>query len=202
MKSLNSRPLKEINTLCRLLVPAANKVCCTHKIRASSTYSFFILLEGEVYLHVKAGVMLPISAPMILGLGGLCGSHRDVTLSRSQVDVVLMEVLTHTAQAIVDHAGMWKPVACVISYNMGMYNDYFSLLVHNDTYNVIRKCILLIDDMRQRSGKKVLVAKFIVESTGLSRSAVMKMLASLKKGGYIQIENGFLVRLLRLPAKY
>ncbi|WP_434587311.1 helix-turn-helix domain-containing protein [Klebsiella sp. R390] len=41
-----------------------------------------------------------------------------------------------------------------------------------------------------------------MQRTRLSRSSVMKILAQLKQGGYIQLEDGVLTSLNHLPAKY
>ena len=53
-------------------------------------------------------------------------------------------------------------------------------------------------DLRQSNS----AAKYILERTRLSRSTVMKMLSQLKQGGYIDIEDGVLKAVHRLPDKY
>ena len=48
----------------------------------------------------------------------------------------------------------------------------------------------------------VSAAQYIQQKTSLSRSSIMKILAQLKKGGYISIENGILLTIEHLPLKY
>ncbi|MGK4720453.1 helix-turn-helix domain-containing protein, partial [Salmonella enterica] len=47
-----------------------------------------------------------------------------------------------------------------------------------------------------------IVLNFIKRRTGISRSRTMKILSELKKGGYIQIDNGRLTALGKLPVAY
>lgn len=54
------------------------------------------------------------------------------------------------------------------------------------------------EDMRS----KIPIERFIRNRTHLSRSSIMKILADLKTGGYISIENGRLVAIHHLPQKY
>lgn len=44
--------------------------------------------------------------------------------------------------------------------------------------------------------------KYIREKTHLSRSGVMRILADLKTGGFIEMEEGRLIKINKLPAKY
>ncbi|CAM6830726.1 helix-turn-helix domain-containing protein [Klebsiella michiganensis] len=48
----------------------------------------------------------------------------------------------------------------------------------------------------------VTAEKYIREKTRLSRSGVMRILAALKTGGFIEMEEGKLIKINKLPAKY
>lgn len=54
------------------------------------------------------------------------------------------------------------------------------------------------DNIRQQ----IAAYQYILDRTHLSRSSVMKMLAALKKGGYIELEQGKLVAINHLPARF
>jgi len=70
------------------------------------------------------------------------------------------------------------------------------------TYEVLR--FQLLELMREPDSvrESISVSKYVLERTRLSRSTVMKMLAQLKQGGYIELEDGVLKALHHLPAKY
>ncbi len=46
------------------------------------------------------------------------------------------------------------------------------------------------------------VEKYIRTKTHLSRSGILKILAELKTGGYVEMDEGRLVKINKLPAKY
>ncbi|MHA0938650.1 helix-turn-helix domain-containing protein, partial [Enterobacter kobei] len=48
----------------------------------------------------------------------------------------------------------------------------------------------------------ITVESYIREKTHLSRSGVMRILAGLKKGGYIEMQRGVLINIVKLPEKY
>lgn len=46
------------------------------------------------------------------------------------------------------------------------------------------------------------VSDYILEKTRLSRSRVIKILGDLRIGGYIEINQGILIKINKLPEKY
>jgi DNA-binding IclR family transcriptional regulator len=59
---------------------------------------------------------------------------------------------------------------------------------------------LMEEDEAYRLG--VTAERYIREKTQLSRSGVMRILADLKTGGFIEIDEGRLIKINKLPAKY
>lgn len=62
----------------------------------------------------------------------------------------------------------------------------------------------LIKLMEEEEGYRysVTAERYIREKTRLSRSGVMRILAALKTGGFIEMEEGKLIKINKLPAKY
>jgi CRP-like cAMP-binding protein len=50
--------------------------------------------------------------------------------------------------------------------------------------------------------RSITVERYIREKTQLSRSGVMRILADLKTGGFIEMEDGRLIKINKLPARY
>ena len=97
---------------------------------------------------------------------------------------------------------MWEVLAkhmVVVSSKLFSYSRQLSAPT---AYEVI--CSQLIELMHEsESLRETLSAeRFIRDRTHLSRSSIMKILADLKTGGYISIENGRLVAIHHLPQKY
>ncbi|MEG2565997.1 MAG: helix-turn-helix domain-containing protein, partial [Acinetobacter sp.] len=69
-------------------------------------------------------------------------------------------------------------------------------------YEVIRVQLLELMNEPTEYKNNVSAAHYIRQKTGLSRSSIMKILAQLRKGNYIRIENGTLKEIYRLPHKY
>ena len=69
-------------------------------------------------------------------------------------------------------------------------------------YEMIRQQLVLLmqeDDSFRRS---VTAERYIRDKTHLSRSGVMRILADLKTGGFIEMEEGRLIKINKLPARY
>ncbi|WP_244207820.1 helix-turn-helix domain-containing protein [Rahnella inusitata] len=50
--------------------------------------------------------------------------------------------------------------------------------------------------------ENIAAANYIQLKTQLSRSTIMKVLAQLKQGGYVKIDNGILKEISHLPLRY
>jgi CRP-like cAMP-binding protein len=59
---------------------------------------------------------------------------------------------------------------------------------------------LMNEDESYRRG--ITAERYIRDKTQLSRSGVMRILADLKAGGYVEMEEGRLIKINKLPAKY
>lgn len=46
------------------------------------------------------------------------------------------------------------------------------------------------------------IEKYISERCYLGRSGIMKILSDLRKGGYVEIKRGKLIKIIKLPEKY
>lgn len=67
---------------------------------------------------------------------------------------------------------------------------------------MIRQQLLKLMDEDEHYRSSITAERYIREKTQLSRSGVMRILADLRTGGFIDIEEGKLIRINKLPAKY
>jgi CRP-like cAMP-binding protein len=88
---------------------------------------------------------------------------------------------------------------------MHVTNRLYNNMMHRiapSAYEMIRQ--QLIDLMREEDTyrKSMTAESYIRDKTHLSRSGVMRILADLKTGGFIEMEEGRLIKINKLPAKY
>ena len=69
-------------------------------------------------------------------------------------------------------------------------------------YEMIRQQLLRLMEEEADYRHSVTAERYIREKTQLSRSGVMRILADLKTGGFIEMEEGKLIKINKLPAKY
>lgn len=69
-------------------------------------------------------------------------------------------------------------------------------------YEMIRQQLIKLMEEDESYRSSVTAERYIREKTQLSRSGVMRILADLKTGGFIEIEEGRLIRINKLPARY
>lgn len=92
----------------------------------------------------------------------------------------------------------------VSAFTLAIILDSYSERNFGNRYHVIRSMIYRYQKQREEG---ILpdrsLAGFILKRTKMSRSYLFKILADLKSGGYIEIENGKLTAILKeLPEKY
>ena len=67
---------------------------------------------------------------------------------------------------------------------------------------MIRQQLIKLMEEDESYRSSVTAERYIREKTQLSRSGVMRILADLKTGGFIEMEEGRLIKINKLPAKY
>ncbi|MDA8481279.1 helix-turn-helix domain-containing protein [Citrobacter sp. Awk 4] len=157
-----------------------------------------IIVSGSVEAHRTADHLLVVrvSAPSILGLG-ISDSYIITAEPCKIATLSLAEVHQH-----IQELGMWEVLAkhmVVVSSKLFSYSRQLSAPT---AYEVI--CSQLIELMHESESLRetLSVERFIRDRTHLSRSSIMKILADLRLGGYISIENGRLLAIHHLPQKY
>ena len=77
------------------------------------------------------------------------------------------------------------------------------MLTSNNAYGKVRFAIEWLSSAADAYRQSYTLVSFICSRTNLSRSRVLDILKELKQGGYIEVDNGYFVRLCRdLPDGY
>lgn len=166
-------------------------------VRMNIQRECLILIKGKVNLIDSHGDSIcTISAPLILGIPGCFGYFTELQF-RICGAAVISRISTLEIDNFLTKENMWRHAAHIISFNY-----IFILMMNNELRNLhqpvkkrVISSILLLDDCQKLTMDKIFLAKFIISSTSLSRSAVMKSIHHLKENGMIYVDQGVLIKI-------
>ncbi|WP_312213390.1 helix-turn-helix domain-containing protein [Pseudescherichia sp.] len=101
-----------------------------------------------------------------------------------------------------DAFDLWHDIACILAQRMMIMSMRESELVGIDAYGKIRTLLMELALYPREIRNQIKAASFIQRRTRLSRSQTMKILAELKKGNFIEINNGILMAINKLPVGF
>ncbi|WP_336284941.1 helix-turn-helix domain-containing protein [Citrobacter arsenatis] len=162
-----------------------------------------VILSGTVLLYRGDDILAGIEqAPYIWGLP-------DGVVKRS-VEIKLMVrdycsgYYLSSVQAIsaIESRHCWRHAFSWLAWQSRVLELRNLHLIGHNAYSQSRAMLMSMaewdEDLRSRTG----VMNYIHQSTGISRSVIAEILASLRKGGYIEMKSGKLVGIKQLPLKY
>lgn len=163
----------------------------------------YLVLEGSVSLHRLADDLLIgiTNTPTIFGLTGVLSEATDLYL-RPATNAQVASLPTEVAYEIIYEKGLWQPVALYMAHLLSKMYLYSQHLTMPTAYEIVRYQLIELSNESVDYRQHITAAHYIQAKTHLSRSGIMKILAELRKGKYIEMENGRLIRINTLPAKY
>ena len=109
---------------------------------------------------------------------------------------------TDQLNEIIKDKALWGLIS---KHLMFMYNRLYNNIMPRGAptaYEMIRQQLMLLMNEDENFRRSITVERYIRDKTQLSRSGVMRILADLKAGGYVEMEGGKLIKINKLPAKY
>ncbi|MBM3070836.1 helix-turn-helix domain-containing protein [Enterobacter sp. RHBSTW-00994] len=163
----------------------------------------YLILEGSVAVYRRKDTMLLSTAtsPAIFGVSNLAGIFLNdylITLKPCLLGVMT----TDDVSAVIKEKDLW----CLLSKQL-MYvcnRLYHNIMPQNalTAYDVIRHQLTELMSEEESFRLSITAEQYIRDKTHLSRSGTMRILAALKAGNYVKMEEGRLIRINKLPAKY
>lgn len=205
-----AKPLKAISRLISLFrtesVPLVyeNDDCIVRLHNASGELQVVLVLEGLVDVYRSSDELLFATAiaPTIFGMQGSAYRY-DMYTFQCNPDCKLETLLLSRAIELVAQHGLLEDLLAYQIY----FNDYQAyrnnLLINKSAYEIV--CALLFELEKIPADKRanISVLNFILARSHLARSGIMKILANLRQGLYINIENGKLISIIRkFPKEY
>jgi len=146
-------------------------------------------------------VMASLPTPNIAGISELLPNSSGLFLEL-QSEGEIATLTTTRAQQLIAETNSWELLAKHITkVTTNLFNNNI-IMTAPTTYEVVKFHLIMLMREPVSVRETTSAVKYILERTRLSRSTVMKMLAQLKQGGYIQLDDGILVALNHLPARY
>ncbi|MFZ3388077.1 helix-turn-helix domain-containing protein [Buttiauxella gaviniae] len=163
----------------------------------------YIIRSGVIKVRrdVDEFVMASLPTPNLTGMTNMLPDDAGLFLEM-QTEAEIAIITTAEAHQIIAEADAWELLAghiAKVSANLLKNNI---IMTAPTTYEVVRFQLVMLLREPESIRNSVSAAKYILERTRLSRSTVMKILAQLKQGGYIQLDDGLLTAVNHLPAKY
>lgn len=169
-----------------------------------------VLLEDGVFSYCRSDDRMLVTsefAPSLMGLTDSYGITYDVPARPEHF--LVAETLTRGCAVsladfvrIVGECDLWHDVARFLAYRLMVMSVRDRELVGVDSYLKVRTLLIEIWSYSEEYRRSINVLNFIQRRTGISRSRTLKLLSELKKGGYINIDNGRLLSVQKLPVAY
>lgn len=106
-------------------------------------------------------------------------------------------------KAMVERCGLWKDVAFIIATYLQAISMRTAYLTASTAYEVVCNTLHLLEGHPDEIRTELAAVNFVLERTKLSRSIVSKIISDLRAGGYIEVDRGRLIAILRaFPLRY
>ncbi|ANC41116.1 hypothetical protein A6V27_12485 [Hafnia alvei] len=209
-RSVIEKPLESIHRLMTAFVSISKPYLLDSKnIEArlkgkEAGFEVYLLTKGrvDIWREVDNRLVETAFAPSILGLQGSIYRSQHYHL-KFPAGAEVSTIPLQAAMEIIELQSLWRDVF----YYQGYLNDrqlhHESLLINSSTYEIV--CLFLKDLSHYSDSEraKLSVADYILQRSNLARSGVMKVLADLRFGGYIDIQHGKLIKILNnFPRNY
>lgn len=174
---------------------------------------FYLINKGIKMCHlVRTGfinvwrsdehkIIYNVPAPVIVGLFNALPSYEGVycePVIPSEIASITHEQALHQ----IEKNNKWEIFSKHAQIGIGKIMLYSQESNAPTAYEMIRYHLNELIQYPIEMREKTNAATYILNKTHLSRSAVMKVLAALKEGGFVEIEHGILKSVKKLPAKY
>lgn len=185
--------------------------CTTHRaargerldLQVNGQGMCYLILEGTIAVYRRSDDMLLSTArsPAVFGLANLTDIYfNDYLMTISPC--LIGTLTTQRLNDIIQDKALWGLLSkqIIFAYSR-LYNNVMPQGAPT-AYEMIRQQLVKLMEEDESYRQSVTAEKYIREKTHLSRSGVMRILADLKTGGFIEMEEGRLIKINKLPAKY
>ncbi|MCS3601664.1 MULTISPECIES: helix-turn-helix domain-containing protein [Buttiauxella] len=201
------KPFSDINKLITILQPNSSNIATMGRQKINLPDSegklIYLLHEGSIALNRCNDGMIISSerAPFIFGLCKQITYSGNVFM-RTQETSKISYLPLDKANEIITKNNLWEASCHIMMYIAARVFTNYSQLSQASSYEIIRHQLFELMNESTSVRNTVSAASYIKERTFLSRSGIMRILAELKAGGFIDIDKGLLKKVNQLPSRY
>ncbi|MBV8044371.1 helix-turn-helix domain-containing protein [Pluralibacter sp.] len=198
------KPVDEVNYLISLTDGFPEKhIKKWQRLNYVNSEYVYVVLNGEFeYRRIYDDLCLFTARnPFMFGITSIFNDVGHVYgLARSELIVRMIKKSEFIA--LLTQANAWSQMTKILTWYLLVANKRDDILVARSAYDVIREFLLEINDLIILGQHKINIYDYIQEYTNLARSTIVKILSELKRGEYIEVDKGHLIKINSLPVKY
>lgn len=163
-----------------------------------------ILLHGEIAISRKYNDVLLgiVKAPFINGLSTGLIQRPFEYIYTTQNKCSGYYLPSDLAMTLVEKHQLWREAFTWLTWWHRIAEIRDCQLIGSSTYDQIRASLLTMSDWDEQLRARIGVMQYIQRRTGVSRSVIAEVLSALRKGNYIEMYKGKLLKINRLPYEY
>lgn len=162
----------------------------------------FFLFSGTASVRRADGLnMMSFAGPMVLGISDFIGSSHELSIIFHSSATFGLMPRKRVLEICHEH-NAWFDVNCILSYILGLAYQKLEISEQKTKYETIKKFLYIINSLPEDERANTSVYEYIMSRSGMSRSALNKVLAGLRSGKYIEMHRGRLMRVNKLPPKF
>lgn len=205
-KIMDLKPLESVERLMAVLLPEADKIVT---LRPRSFHKngpeIYLLTEGNFWLHRRADdlQMSIAKAPHIFGLAEMVIPVGDTTYVKFAPDSEVFVISGNKVQALLNQQpALWQDVTKILAFHLHVSTWRDLHLLNDNAYDTIRGKLLELEKHDDTLRNSTTILNYILGSTKLSRSTILRVMKDLTDGGYVEAQRGKLVKIVHLPLRY
>ena len=163
----------------------------------------YVLLKGRVMIHRSNHdlAMATVQGPAVIGLSNLYQTQmRGYIKTFNNCDIVILKM--DFVNETVKRHNLWEPLAYHLMSLAGKLFHSYEDLTGPSAYDIVIAQLHALSNEEPSFRLSVTAESYIRDKTHLSRSGVMRILSALKEGGYIDMQRGVLLNIIKLPEKF
>lgn len=163
----------------------------------------YIILRGTVTLHRHSDdlALINIPGPAIIGIVNLHQLEIDAYI-KTQGNCSIVTLKIAQVHEIIEENKLWELLAKHMMVMSGKLFQLSEQLSAPTAYDIIKTQLYELFHEPSTIRENITAESYIRDKTHLSRSGIMRILGSLKEGGYIEIERGILRSIIKLPERF
>jgi hypothetical protein len=164
-----------------------------------------LILEcGEVFISQKYNdILLGIAqAPFIDGLSAGIIERPAQYIYTTQSICRGYYLSSRQVINLLDEHQLWREAFSWLTWWNRLAETRNNQLIGSSSYEQIRSTLLTMSEWDDNLRLRVGVMHYIQRRTGISRSVIAEVLSALRKGSYIEMYKGKLLKVNRLPSDY